>query len=373
MIVLLLGMLGVCSGGALCPEPRLRPPSETESFELAPGIVVDRRLPMIYLMAPSGGIRAVDPRSGEVIWSSDAADKPLLVVGGRLVAQAETGAPTPGVLTLVFLNAENGGKPLLRIDAPIPPGVLPLVDQRLGASFSLRAWEEGETVVMAWDYLEKHVAGVAPPPGAPPFRKQESGVFSIDEKTGKITPLADAAGPTMRALPESIQRLVDAGELRQAPWLSGEVLSVAVEKNGNGGGRRVVLRRWQAETGTLLPDVVLIDGPTVARAPSADRRHLMISGMLSVRGAGGERYLWSVFSLTTGKKLGAVRRSYSAPPFCVLGGLLVHRSLPFGRRIDDEWVDEPMKLRAIDLVSGGEIWSRAIRDTAFRGSPPPGS
>src|SRR5205823_4768852 len=41
-----------------------------------------------YLSNPGGGIDAVDLLTGDLLWKSDEAQRPLLVVGGRLYAQA---------------------------------------------------------------------------------------------------------------------------------------------------------------------------------------------------------------------------------------------------------------------------------------------
>ena len=57
------------------------------ALELQPGVVVDAELGLIFLMNPEGGIDAVQLLDGNVKWHSDHGDRPLVVVGDRLLSQ----------------------------------------------------------------------------------------------------------------------------------------------------------------------------------------------------------------------------------------------------------------------------------------------
>ena len=46
---------------------------------------------------------------------------------------------------------------------------------------------------------------------------------------------------------------------------------------------------------------------------------------------------------------------------------LVFVSQPYFKRQDDDVVSVPMKLRAIDLMSGTELWNTVIEDSLYRG------
>ncbi len=312
-VVLLLAMVAACAASEQTAEHRTHGPCESTSFEVAPGIVVVGDLEAVYLMVPEGGIEAVDVRSGELMWRREEAGRPLLVVGGRLMAQDEESS-SPGVLALVFFDARKGGKCTVRAELPLPPEVRPLIGQRLGQSFSVRASVQGGAVVVTWHYLETDVTGVAPAHGAPPFRHNVSGASRIDIETGQITPVAGGVEATVQPIPAAVQQLLDAGEVRLPPWRVGDILAVVADRSIDGGRRTVVLQRWRADSGAPLPEVVLLDGPAVARVPSADRQHLMICSMPPVLGAGGERYLWSLFSLVTGEKQGEVHRHFFRSP-----------------------------------------------------------
>ena len=136
--------------------------------------------------------------------------------------------------------------------------------------------------------------------------------------------------------------------MRKAPWRIGPILALAADRVTTE-GPQVVLRRWDAESGAPLPDVKLFEGRPVARLPSADGRHLLISSLPEESSGAWERYLWSIFSLASGELVAEMRHHRSADRFSILGATLLHLSQPFGRRVGDEWVEEPLKLRAVDL------------------------
>ena len=48
---------------------------------LRPGVVVDPGRPAVYLMGSEKRVKAVDPRSGRLIWESEETAKPLMVAG----------------------------------------------------------------------------------------------------------------------------------------------------------------------------------------------------------------------------------------------------------------------------------------------------
>ena len=50
---------------------------------------------------------------------------------------------------------------------------------------------------------------------------------------------------------------------------------------------------------------------------------------------------------------------------------LVYVEPPYGRRVGDEWIDEPRKAKAILLGSAFSVWQRPLRDTTYKGPFPP--
>ena len=343
--------------------------SDPKSSEIGPGVVIQADLAVVYVMRPRGGIEAVDCVTGKTIWGTTEVAKPLVALNHRLVVQTEA-AGRRGVLPIEILDSRDGSKPSVTVEIPLRSQVRALIDQGLGVSFSARAWTVGARLMVTWEYLEYDVTGIAPAPGAKPFRLRDESAALVNLESGRIELLDKGAASRQVSLPEKVQQLLEAGELRKAPWRIGPILALAADRVTTE-GPQVVLRRWDAESGAPLPDVKLFEGRPVARLPSADGRHLLISSLPEESSGAWERYLWSIFSLASGELVAEMRHHRSADRFSILGATLLHLSQPFGRRVGDEWVEEPLKLRAVDLGTGAERWNRALRDTAYRGPRPP--
>ena len=79
------------------------------AFELRPGVVVDPAGGVAYLMRPGGGIEKVSLTSGELLWTTQEAAKPLALFGDLLIAQVD-GTAAADALEIVLLDAQQGGE-----------------------------------------------------------------------------------------------------------------------------------------------------------------------------------------------------------------------------------------------------------------------
>jgi hypothetical protein len=132
----------------------------------------------------------------------------------------------------------------------------------------------------------------------------------------------------------------------------------------------LTLKRWDALTGVAFPDRVLLQKAIVA-LPSADESLLLGSERVGEGGPEDPEYRWSIFSLETGERLAEIRRDVSAAPFFIWDGNVVFESRPYGYRIGEVWVDEPLKIRAVRFSRGVPVWDRAVRHLEYRGPVPP--
>ncbi len=371
-MTLALMLTGACAAMAQSPggggaEGGVSPP-----FELGPGVVVSPERAVVYSMRPEGGIEAVRVGSGETIWETTEVAKPLTIVGHRLVVQ-ERSENKAGALPIAFLDVESGARLPAAVEVPLPPGVRALIDQGLGESFSARAWMKEGDLAIAWSYLRQNVTGTAPPPDAKPLAAQEQAAVRVGLGSGRVEPLPVGAAETEPALPPEVQALVDSGDLSRAPWRIGGLLSAVVDQPAGRGERRVALKRWDAATGAPLAPVQLFEGRLVAQLPSSDHRHLLVVSRAADGSDPWNRYRWSIFSLASGQRIGELPSHQSADRFAVLGTLLLHLARPYGRRVEGKWIERPFRLEAFDLRRGLTLWTRALRDTAYRGPHPPTS
>ena len=363
----LLLLLDACVNGWATPQPtEARVHKTTNVFEFRTGVIVDPDRSAVYLMNPQHGIDAVDLSSGKLLWRTDRAAKPLLLHEDRLVGQTE---PPVGQqsLRIALLNTREIAADPRFVDIPLPADVQATIDDGMESSFSAAARIHEGALVLSWRYTYGRITGPPPGPDDQALDRKATGSVRIDIHTGQIEPIDKMAALPEPELPAAAIRLKDGQTLPGPVWRVSNVL-VAVERATYKGKQRVSLKRWDAETGEALADVTLFDDGLNFRSVSADKRHLLASR----RDASDSRtWEWAVYSLETGAKVAELRHDTPAAWFFLSGSRLIHETNVTGRLVGDRVMAEPGKLRAVDLETGTEVWSHAIRDTQYRGPYPP--
>jgi hypothetical protein len=333
---------------------------------------VDTERGVCYLMNAKDGIDALDLRSGQAQWTTKLAQKPLLLIENTLIAQA---APEGihNVLRLVFLDTANSGAKKTHADIDLPEGVRANIDDDAGTAFGVEAWAVQGGFAVKWMYSVVPVRGALQnPTEVQSSERRWEGSARVDLETGRVYPVDpdDRPEQTPPARPAGFSRLEKSGDLLSPLWLSGDTYAAAARVRQDGSGR-TVLKRWRATTGDSLPDVTLFTEDYTVQYPSADYRHLLASRRSSSTQA-SERYDWMIFSIATGERIAELHLDVPAAWFFVIGASLIHDVSRRAVRVGDTWIEEPPKLRAIDVQTGSEQWIWPLRDTAFRGSLPPG-
>ncbi|MEP7009564.1 MAG: hypothetical protein ABJC13_04505 [Acidobacteriota bacterium] len=309
---------------------------------LGDGAVVDSIRGIAYLAQPQGGIEALDLSTGQAVWRSAAAAKPLALAGGTgeaLLAQMEPG--TGGVLRIATLDPRTGAEKG-RGELALPAGLWASVTDNLRGTFRLRAAavHDGGSILLAWTAtaaaplhgfvppdLSLRVpigAAVAAPTPAAKVGGFERGAARLDPVTGRITPVADS-----------------------------EVVALAA-----------AIDRGLAPGGAA--EVAGASGPS--GFASIDGRH----ALTSERVAGSlHTYRWSISVRQTGSVLAVLDVPVSFAPFVVVGGKVIYLAQPSLRRENGVTIGQPLRLRALDLQTGAESWQAVVRDSAYRGPIPP--
>lgn len=286
------------------------------------GVVVDSASGAAYVMSPRGGVDALELATGNVIWNSRDAAKPLLIKDGKLLAQARPGKD--GELVVVALDAK-AGKPAGRVDIEIPGFVRANVLDGPSRKFRAQAFEAADgAVVVTWTAEEgRALQGLVEP--------EEDG-----------TPVQDAAAAA------------------KTPTLSGAVkIDVAA-------GRAVPVSG--AEPRSLTAQVAG-DAIDARQIRSIDGRHILRSER-NPEGGLWNRYRWTITD-AAGVKLGSVEAPVSMAAFVVSGNQLFYVAQPSVRREENKLVEQPLRLRALDLRTGAELWASAVVDSTYRGPFPP--
>lgn len=331
---------------------------------LRPGVVAGPSGAAIYAMNPDGGIDAISSASGELLWSTREAARPLAIHRQQLIAQRPP-AGHADALDLVFLDLEDGAR-RQTFSIELPEGVRAAVDQGMSTTFDARAVVLEDQPYAGWDHTRRYAKGVAPEPGAN-LEHRLAGASRLDLIAGRAVAVEPAILERPATLPAAVQQAVQqrlsSGELGTPPAPAGEVFAATLVA-----GERIILKRWNL-SGEPLPDVDLFSGPYLLELRSADGRHLLVAE----RVAPGEwqEYGWSVFSLESGRRLGQVQNHQPHAWYVIHDATLIYVALPHGRRVGGESMVEPLTLRAVLLDGGAVVWERPLRDTSYRGPFPP--
>jgi hypothetical protein len=318
-------------------------------------------------MNPRGGIDVVDLASGRLSWTTARAAKPIILAGDLLIAQADI-SDQRNRLRLVGLDILRGGELMFEANIELPPGVGVSIDDGLGTSFRTDAWIHGKFTIISWTFSELYVGGSPPKDTGSPVRKV-TGSVQIDPKTGESSLLIpdETPPPARPGVPGSIARQTASSALSGPLWIAGNVVATTKRIPGNC-EKGIALVRWNCATGESLPDVKLFGADYTLRYPSANQKHLLAS---KVDYATQPPWHWLIFSIDSGERVAEINMKSPGARFFIWRNQLIYESPPQRRLVAEEWVDDPLRLRAIDLESGNELWNWPIRDTAYRGPYPP--
>jgi outer membrane protein assembly factor BamB len=333
------------------------------SFELRPGVVIAPAAGRLYMMNPQGGIDAIELATGNLLWTTKAAAKPLAVFDDRLAAQADL-THGSGSLPIVLLNAKSG-RAESTISIPTPDGVTPSVDDQMSSSSSVSARVEPDGLLVWWELKR---TDVSPLPHVAHIHTDSGGAL-INLQNYQTTALASEQVEARRRakMSAAMRPRLNKGEaLYFAPQLV-DGYFVSVKPGPAGAGQHAVLKRWSAGSGEPLPDVELGPG-YIDSSASADESLLLVISKASTSGAD---YLWSFYAIASGERVAEVRLPQSGQSFFVSHSILIYEAAPANRKAGGSWVYEPLGLCALNLKTGTEIWRRALRDTSYNGPYPP--
>jgi hypothetical protein len=316
----------------LVPFALTSPAAAAPGVSLGDAVVVDGARSIAYVMHPQGGVEALDLQRGSSLWRSTEAERPLALAGDLLVAQGRPGEH--GELRIVALDVLHNGAGSAEADLPMPAGVRAEASETLRQAFHVTASASQQGVVVAWRaQLRRAFAG------------RGAGEIDAERKT------AGEAGESR--LQGSALFDPHAGSLLPLEAADAERIS---------GPRSVAAASLSSPSGVSA-------GASERRFASADGRHVLASRATDSR-TSQDHYLWTISDAATGTVLGTMPSSVSMTPFVVVGTRLLQVVQPVTRRVGGKTTDTPLRLRAVDLATGRELWMREVRDTAFLGPFP---
>jgi hypothetical protein len=320
---------------------RSRDAKARETFTLRPGLVIDPERNRAYVMSVEGGVDAVELSGGGKLWNNKDAARPLGVAGPRLVTQTEL-PDAQNNMGLVVLESLTG-KELVEGKKRLPENVEATVVETPNGEFLAEAQGTGENAVIVWKFLERGHRLV----------RQDLRDTRIQAKR--------APASTLNTLPDEVEGDTDgAFELNLTTGATSTVNDPGFIKSF-GLRESLTLPLFDKNPASDLPAGQLL---------SADGRHFLVSEVT------GDDRVWDKYTVTvyeseTHRRVGTFKSHFSITSFFVSDSLVIFETLPYTQTGPAGTVEEPRKLRAVDMTTGKEAWGRPVRDTTYRGPFPP--
>lgn len=319
-----------------------------------PGGVLDASKGMGFTSRADGSLAAIDLKNGRQVWRSDAAKSALGLSAGRIVA-VDYKAPIAGAFTVVLLNPESGAVLARSKEISLGSGSsmqagAPRFESRSIGKQELIRWKTQPPLSRA-AFSSLRQATVPP--------VETIHTLTLDPLNGQVGSVDETVPAQRNRATGSIPYLRDSewgdSEWASSPWQTSTGTAELVQE-GSGTLAELKLRVSATSGKTLETSVGLreeVGDPVVTR-----------DGMYLLAGTGRVSGAKNVFAASDGSKAGTVSVPLGARDICVNGGRLYFR----------QTAGQPgeMRVTALDLKTGAELWSYSLGAVAA-GNPPPHS
>lgn len=356
-------------------RPSKPQPQVNATIRLPEGIA-DQAGRIGYFASADEGIEAIDLASGKVLWQTHEAQRPLLLDGDHLLAQAGT---KRNRIRILRLDVKHNGQCDFESDALVLPDWV-VTGEAHGHSFVTEWHLDKHHLVLNWQ-ASAWYAGKSRPTAeeAQAARKYSRGIARIDLRTGQIEILPAAPTPPTSNLGEGkmgeppLPEQLEKKELRWQKLIGQQwkVLELEEEK----GIQTFVLHSWDRQKDTEQQPKELLRGKRLLVRTTLDEQILCLreasqspDEQVSLSQKKQPR-LWWLFSVETGKMLGRIPDESGMNTLVVLGKRVFYVVPGTLRGALDEPNVQPQLLRAIDLSSGKKIWEHTVAGKLI--SPPP--
>lgn len=325
-----------------------------------------------YFASASGGIEAIDLATGKVLWQTHEAQRPLLLDGDHLLAQAGT---KRNRLRILRLDVKRDGECDFESDPIVFPAWV-VTGEAHGHSFAAQWHQDKHQLVLDWQARAWYTGKTRPTPEEKSAaRKRAGGIARIDLRTGQIEvqpTLGEPAAPAAESpppLPEQLERKA----LRWQGLIGQHWKVLALEEDN--GKQILVLHSWDQKKNAEEQPKELLRGKKLLVRTTLDEQILCLhegsprpDDSASLMPKKSPSWWW-LYSVLTEKPLGRIPDEAGMHSIAVVGKHVfylipgtLHGSL-------DRPHFQPQTLRAIDLSSGQKLWEHPVAGKLI--APPP--
>jgi PQQ-like domain len=195
----------------------------------------------------AGAVLALDLATGDVLWRTGKALRPVSAVDSVVVAVR---VASRSAIEVVVLDARNGRE--VRVSEPLalPDWANASLDDT--ADFALRAETEGHTVLLSWTAQARYRGGAPPSPRVQAqFEHEASGAARVDVHSGAVEPVPfDVVAPELAD--ESAARASEPDVLVQV-----DIGTTRYQLVVPGGAKGVLIRAVDRSTDRMIWETVI--------------------------------------------------------------------------------------------------------------------
>jgi len=325
-----------------------------------------------YMANAGGGIDALDLLSGELLWRTDIASRPLLAFENRLAAQRPA-TDRVNALQIVVLDVTQGGRSVLTSDLVVFPEWVSITTAN-EESFAFKVYTDKSELVLDWQAHARYRGGAPPPPHIlEQATRDAAGIARINLETGKVEMLPPEDSAAAR-LPKAFQHVTSlpyqAGSSWQTdPWVAGEKLA-ALGSEESEGQQVLSLKTWDLSTGQAHAPITLAKGKGLVPSVTPDGRYLFIHHELLPGPPPAEDQAWWIFSVETGQRLATLSYEPGTQEACVVGTRVYYlvQGPPYSVASGASVL--PCTLKARELASGKLLWEQPLQGRRVSKPPP---
>jgi hypothetical protein len=364
--LLVFSLLGSRLTATAAPAPHT--PNTPPTKIVLPAGIADPTGHTGFFASASGGIDAVELKTGKILWQTHEAQIPLLVDGNHLLAQAGV---KRNRLRILRLDLTRQGESDLESDPIVFPAWV-VTGEGYGRSFQSHWRLEKRQLVLEWAASAWHTGPTKPTPEQEKAaRKHAAGSARIDLRTGQVEvgPAEKTTQPLAPALPEHLERK----SVRWQGLVGGDWRVVTLEEVA--GQQRLILHSCDQKKGKTMESKELLKGKRLLLRPSLDERFLCLRedspdpgerGSLMPRKSSS---CWLLVSSRTGELVGHIPHEAGMHAIVLLGDRVYYLVSGASRGPLDQPNIHPRILRATELSSGKLLWERPVAGKLV--SPPP--
>jgi hypothetical protein len=370
----------------LLPSASRLPAEEFIGPHVLPGGITDAEGRTGFFATPEGGIDAVDLATGQVLWQTVEAQRPLFVRDDRLYAVAAVKKKRPWRFLGFKLNdpppgphgfcvrafaVHDEGNLVLESDVVDMPEWVSVQDVP-GQVFATRWQVQEDSLVLNWEVRSWYAGSKRPTPQMAAGACQHlEGALRVLFASGATTAVAPASQPA-HAPAWPFAKDLEGLAVRWQGVCGASYKALVLEAAG--GKETLVLRSWDYATHAVQGAKELAQGKTPVVLATTDERFLCVREALpspdqTLSDKERQGCDWTVFRVETGERMASLPYVPGTQSVTViddraylqLGGRLLGRiNQPF---------NQPRTLRTVALKSGRTLWERPIPSKVV--IPPP--